>query len=183
MRKLLIFTLLLALLLLLFGCAPPGYTFGEDGQLSPADAGGQQAGDDFNWYEDLCSGEWHYDHTEDRNIEIEGTEFEDIASEGHLVSTFSSDGTVDTKLTDRDSGEIIWHNVYQYYVHEHETQVYFILGETLEDYSAYEFNGEVYEVYAVCEYKDGGSLYNTMYFVDDNNVYHLISNTNVFVKK
>jgi len=40
MRKRLMIALFLIALLLLFGCAPPGYTVGEDGQLSPA-VGGQ----------------------------------------------------------------------------------------------------------------------------------------------
>jgi len=238
MRKRLLIPIVLIIVLLLFGCAPPGYTIGEDGQLSPADAGGQQAGDTadapldsadagvgqndadtnsgsqaedagdepgepmdfsddlaentddsggdhggeaYDWTEELCSGDWHYIKTiDDGEIEVTGTEFEDITPDGTRVYTFFTEGIQVSKGYD-SSGESLWHHEHTYYVSESMDLVYVRIQELLDHYRGYEFDGTAYEVYIDYVLIDG-YLYESVYLKDQDDAFHLASNTSVYSK-
>lgn len=125
------------------------------------------------WADDLQSGDWYYIKTiPTLNIEISGSDFQDIAPNGRNVINFTDDMRFAVISKDFDSGEIIRDDEYEYYFGDYLEMVYIFFPN-------YEFEGEVYEIhfrYTLYE----GYLYEMAYLESSNEEVYLVSNCNMY---
>ncbi len=128
----------------------------------------------------LCGGKWTYHGSDPTNIDLTGTDYENITPDGIIVLSFEENGEGTASLKNEGFGDIVYSERFDYEIGFDETDSIFYAYIWLEDY---EHNGVLYHVYTYF-YFEQDELVEFVAFTDiETDEWFLVSNNNIYYKE